>query len=94
MTVNTLKADIKGNGIGQGDLVVLLQNIVDTLNEIVDDHATTRSNNVALTTAVNAIIAAAATSLDNLTNVAAVTVVSAAAPATLSDTTDLTLLAP
>ena len=43
MTVNPLQSDIKKGGVSQRDLVVLLQNITTTINELVDDHGTNRT---------------------------------------------------
>ena len=91
MTVNALQRDLKKNGVGQGDLVTLVQNLVDTVNELVDDHATYKTVVDDIKTATNAIITAA--SSDSATNIAAVTPVATSSPATLSDTTDLTLSA-
>lgn len=136
--VVALDQDITVTGLNQRDLVVFLGNVRDTVNELVDDHATFKTTVDAtellveelrdddatnktlldeLKTDLNALktdVGTIATKLDNDatvtdTNYAAqiagtsVAASSAAAttapkpasgPATLSDTTDLTLLAP
>lgn len=40
MAKRTLNQDVTGRGLNQGDLVLLLENLVDLINEIQDDHAT------------------------------------------------------
>ena len=39
----TLRSDIVGNGVNQGDLVDLLTNIKELLNELQADHATNKT---------------------------------------------------
>lgn len=89
MTIAPLPSDIKVTGVNQDSLVTFLQNVVDVINELVDDHATNKTLMDATKTAVNAVITAAAT---NIAAVAAVTAVSASSAATLTNATDLTLL--
>lgn len=38
-----LKQSITGTGVNQGDLVTFLGNVLDEVNELVDDHATTKA---------------------------------------------------
>jgi len=47
-----LKADIKESGVGQGDLVKTLNNIILVLNEIQDDQATNRTELLAIGTSL------------------------------------------
>lgn len=53
----TLDADIKADGINQGDLVKLLQNIVDVVNELQADHATFKTLTDELNTDGDAVFA-------------------------------------
>lgn len=46
----TLKSSITGTGINQGDLVDLLTNIIAVVNELQTDHATARTELVAIGT--------------------------------------------
>ncbi len=43
MAVLTMPSKISGNGINQGALFTLLTNLVTVINEVVDDHATTKT---------------------------------------------------
>jgi chromosome segregation ATPase len=47
-----LQADITENGLNQGDLVKFLKNVRDTVNELVDDHATYKTQADAVETLV------------------------------------------
>lgn len=52
MAYRTLAQDITGRGMGQGDLVLLLENLVDLINELQDDHATMRTEVIAIGTSL------------------------------------------
>lgn len=88
-TNRPLPGDITVTGMDQKSLYQWMANITDAVNELMDDHATQIALTAANKTAVNAIIAAAGSSL---AAIAAVTAVTASPAATLSDTTDITLL--
>ncbi len=53
MTVRPLSAQITETGLDQRNLVKLLRNLVDTVNELVDDHATQRTVSADNKTLVN-----------------------------------------
>ncbi len=48
----TLQGDIREDGMGQGDLVKLLNNIVLVVNELQTDHATMRTEVIAIGTSL------------------------------------------
>lgn len=52
-----LQADITESGLNQGDLVKFLANVRDTVNELVDDHATNKTFTDELKTDLTALIA-------------------------------------
>jgi len=48
----TLSSQIRGSGMNQGDVYALLSNIVDIVNELQADHATARTEIVAIGTSL------------------------------------------
>lgn len=107
LAYTALERDIKANGVGQGDLVKLLQNIVDVVNELADDHVTFVSVTNELKTDLTAVRADTilfASMLDstgngqiNYTSYTSGTTSTATQgdpPAALTNSTDLTLSAP
>lgn len=50
MSKRTLESDITGTGQNQGDIFSILANLVDLINELQDDHATMRTEVLAIGT--------------------------------------------
>lgn len=56
MAILALGAKVTGQGIGQGDLVKVLTNMVNLINELRADHATARTELIAIGTALASVV--------------------------------------